>query len=140
MFSVNVRVATQMMQLLDSLSSSVMCLSSWEYAGNLSITILSALPVLLGGSQQPFKEQGWHCAALAQGRCWLAAQAGRDALQQRPAKRMGLETKERGSLGQRGKRRAKEDIYLFDILLSAPGKKNIHESPSGAPMSSSQRP
>lgn len=38
--------------------------------------------------------------------------------------------KERGNLGQQGRKRAKEGIYFFGILLFAPGEKNIHESPS----------
>lgn len=94
-------------------------------------TGLSVLPVLLGGwGQQPFKHRERHCAALAWGRCCLAAREGRDALQVCPAKGMELDTKERGSLGQQGRRRAKEDIYFFDILLFAASEKIVHESPS----------
>lgn len=70
------------------------------------------------------------CAELAQGSCWLAAWAGRDALQLCPAKRMQLETEERGSLGQQGRRRAKEDMYFLDTVLFAPGEKNSHGSPA----------
>lgn len=80
--------------------------------------------------QQPFRFQEWYCAGLAHGGCWRAAWEGTDALQLCPAKRTELETKERGNLGQQGRKRAKEGIYFFGILLFAPGEKNIHESPS----------
>lgn len=79
-------------------------------------------PVLL---EQPFKAQEWHCAALAQGRCQLAAWA--DTLQLCPAKRMELEM--RVSLGRKGEERPRRIFSSFDILLFASGEKNINESP-----------
>lgn len=39
---------------------------------------------------------------------------------------MELETKERENLGRQGRKRAKESVYFFNILLIAVGERNIH--------------
>lgn len=39
---------------------------------------------------------------------------------------MELETKERRNLGRQGRKRAKEGVYFFNILLIAAGERNIH--------------